>query len=216
MPPSTTSSSGGKLRRILAGVLIALVILGAYAFLHLGTFLAREDPITKADAIFVLAGTELDRSLEGIDLFLEGYAPRLVLSREQLEPAFAAIGRRGVALPSEVERARDTAVKLGVPADAIVLPDTLHGSTASEAITLRSVAQENHWRTVIVVSSKFHLRRARFAMLRELRGTGVQVLMRGTRYDVARPEQWWKQRGDIRDILSEVPKFAAYALGLGA
>ena len=195
---------------------MAIVILGAYAFIHLGTFLAREDRLTKADAIFVLAGTELDRSLEGIDLFLEGYAPRLVMSREQLETAFTAIGRRGIALRSEVERARDLAITLGVPREAIDLPDTLHGSTAGEAVTLRSLAQDNHWQTVIVVSSKFHLRRARFAMQRQLRGTGVHVLMHGTRYDNAKPEQWWRQRGDIRDILSEVPKFAAYALGLGA
>ena len=191
-------------------------MLGAYAFIHLGTFLAREDPLTKADAIFVLAGTELDRTLEGIDLFLEGYAPRLVMSREELETAFTAVGRRGIALPSEVERARDLAIKLGVPPEAIELPDTLHGSTAGEAVTLRSLARDNHWRTVIVVSSKFHLRRARFAIQRELSGTDVHVLMHGTRYDNARPEQWWRQRGDIRDILSEVPKFAAYALGLGA
>lgn len=216
MPPSNTSPPGGYRRRILVGVLIAIIALGAYTFVNLGTFLARQDPVAKADAIFVLAGTELDRALEGIDLFLEGYAPRLVLSREELEPAFATIGRRGVTLPSEVERARDAAIALGVPAGAIVLPDRLHGSTASEAITLRSLAQERHWRTVIVVTSKFHLRRARFAILRELRGTGVQVVMRGTRYDDARPEQWWRQRGDIRDILAEVPKFAAYALGLGA
>lgn len=216
VPSSITSSSSRKLRRILASVFVVLAALGAYAFIHLGTFLAREDPLGKGDAIFVLAGTELNRPLEGADLFLEGYAPRLVMSREELEPAFAVIEHRGRRLPSEVERARDAAIALGVPADAIVLPDRLHGSTAAEAITLRELAQANRWRTVIVVSSKYHLRRARFAMQRELSGTGVQVLMRGSRYDDARPERWWTQRADIRDMLSELPKFAAYALGLGA
>ena len=209
-------SSGGRLRRILVIVVLVLVALGAYAFIHLGTFLASEDPLTKADAIFVLAGTQMTRPLEGADLYVEGYAPRLVLSREVLEPAFAVIERRGATLSSQVERARDVLIRMGVPATAIVLPDRLHDSTAAEAITLRELAQTNHWRTVIVVSSKFHLRRARFAMERELDGTGVRVLMRGSRYDDARPEQWWRQRGDIRDILTEVPKFAAYALGLGA
>ena len=208
--------SGGKLRRILAVVLLVLIALGAYAFIHLGTFLATEDPLTKGDVIFVLAGTEMTRPLEGADLYLEGYAPRLVLSREVLEPAFAIIARRGATVSSQVERARDVLISLSVPATAIILPDRLHDNTAAEAITLRGLTQANHWRTVIVVTSKFHLRRARFAMERELSGTGVRVLMRGSRYDDARPEQWWRQRGDIRDILSEVPKFAAYALGLGA
>ncbi len=211
-----TPSFGGKLRRILAIVLVLLIALGAYAFTHLGTFLAREDPLTKGDAIFVLAGTQMTRPLEGADLYLEGYAPRLVLSREVLEPAFAIIKRRGATVSSQVERARDVLIGLGVPATAIILPDRLHDNTAAEAITLRGLAQANHWRTVIVVTSKFHLRRAGFAMERELSGTGVRVLMRGSRYDDARPERWWRQRRDIRDILSEVPKFAAYALGLGA
>lgn len=211
-----TPSFGGKFRRILPIVLVLLIALGAYAFIHLGTFLAREDPLTKGDAIFVLAGTQMTRPLEGADLYLEGYAPRLVLSREVLEPAFAIIKRRGATVSSQVERARDVLIGLGVPATAIILPDRLHDNTAAEAITLRGLAQANHWRTVIVVTSKFHLRRAGFAMERELSGTGVRVLMRGSRYDDARPEQWWRQRGDIRDILSEVPKFAAYALGLGA
>jgi uncharacterized SAM-binding protein YcdF (DUF218 family) len=212
-------SAGGKFRRILAVVLLALlalVALGAYALIHLGTFLAREDLLTRGDAIFVLAGTEMTRPLEGADLYLQGYAPRLVMSREVLEPAFAIIERRGAPLSSKVERARDVLINLGVPATAVVLPDRIHGSTAAEAITLREMAQTNHWRTVIVVTSKFHLRRAGFAIRRELRGTGVRVLMRGSRYDNARPEQWWRQRGDLRDILEEVPKFAAYALGLGA
>jgi len=210
------SSSGGKLRRILAVVLVVLAALGAYAFIHLGTFLANEDPLTKGDAIFVLSGTQMTRPLEGADLYMGGYAPRLVLTREVLEPAFAILERRGATLSSQVERARDVLIRLGVPATAIILPDRLHDNTAAEAVTLRELARANHWRTVIVVSSKFHLRRARFAMERELRGTGVRVLMRGSRYDDARPERWWRQRGDIRDILGEVPKLAAYALGLGA
>lgn len=193
-----------------------LAALGAYAFVHLGTFLAREDPLSKADAIFVLAGTQMTRPLEGADLYLEGYAPRLVLSREYLEPAFAIIERRGAPLSSQVERSRDVLIKLGVPPAALLLPDKLHGSTAAEAITVRELSQTNRWRTVIVVSSKYHLRRARFAMQRELSEAGVQVLMRGSRYDDATPERWWTQRSDIRDMLSELPKFAAYALGLGA
>ena len=217
--PLITSSSGAALRRIIRVVVIVLAVLaalGAYAFVHLGTFLAREDPLTKGDAIFVLAGTEMNRPLEGADLFLEGYAPRLVLSREELERAFTEVARRGLQLTPEVERARDAAIALGVPVQAITLPDTLHGSTAAEAITIRQLAQANHWTTVIVVTSKFHLRRAGFAIRRELRGTGVRVVMHASRYDEAQPARWWRQRGDIRDILSEMPKFAAYAVGLGA
>jgi uncharacterized SAM-binding protein YcdF (DUF218 family) len=216
VPPLTTTRSGGRLRRVLLITFIVVALLGAYAFTQVGIFLSSEDPLAKADAIFVLAGSQMTRPLEGADLYLEGYAPRLVLSREVLEPAFAIVERRGARLSSQVERSRDVLLNLGVPPTAIVLPPRLHDSTAAEAITLRQLAQANGWRTVIVVSSKFHLRRARFAMERELEGTGVRVRMRGSRYDNADPARWWRRRGDIRNILQEVPKLVAYAVGLGA
>ena len=214
--PPFTSSSGVKLRRILLIVVLVLVVAGAYGFVRLGTYLAREDPLQKSDAIFVLAGTEMTRPLEGADLYREGYAPRIVMTRETQEPAFAIIEHRGAKISSQVERARDVLIELGIPATAILIPPRIHDSTAAEAITLRELVEANHWRSVIVVSSKFHLRRAHFAFERELRGAGVQILMRGSRYDDAMPERWWRQRSDIRDILQEVPKFVAYICGLGA
>ena len=100
-----------KLRRILV-VVVLLCAAGGGPFVHVGTFLAREDPLRKGDAIFVLAGTELTRPLEGGDLYLEGYAPRIVMSRETLEPAFAILEHRGAKVSSRVDRARDILIVL--------------------------------------------------------------------------------------------------------
>ena len=72
------------------------------------------------------------------------------------------------------------------------------------------------WRRMIVVTSKYHLRRAGYAFRREFEGTGVEIVMRGSRYDKSDPEHWWASRADLRWMLSEAPKFAAYLLGLGA
>ena len=69
---------------------------------------------------------------------------------------------------------------------------------------------------MIIVSSKYHLRRAAFAFQRELRETNVQIVMRSTRYEGFEPVQWWRRRGDIREIVAELPKLVAYVLGLGA
>jgi uncharacterized SAM-binding protein YcdF (DUF218 family) len=211
-----TVPSGGIRRRSLLVIAALLVAAAAYAFIELGSFLAKEDPLQRADAIFVLAGTEMTRPLEGADLYLAHYAPVIVMTRETAERAVAALRQRGPVLASDVERARDALIELGVPRDALILPDRIHDSTAAEAITLRELAQKNGWHHVIVVTSKLHLRRAGFAMRRELRGTGVEVMMHATRYDDARPERWWTRRGDIREMISEVPKLIAYLLGLGA
>jgi uncharacterized SAM-binding protein YcdF (DUF218 family) len=211
------SRTGGHLRRILTFVALATVLLGAYGFVRIGPYLTREDPLQKADAIFVLAGTRMLRPLEAADLYLEGYAPRIVMTRELEEArAFAAIRGRGHEFLMDVDRARELFQTLGVPSEAIVIPDRLHDSTAAEAVTLRELAETNGWRRIIVVTSRFHVARARFAVRRELRGGGPQIIMHASRYDPLQPERWWTRRGEVRWVASELPKLVAYVFGLGA
>ena len=214
MPPSVIRT-GGAFRRLLILLSVVAIAGGAYAFVHLGSFLTPEDPLTKADAIFVLAGTRMQRPLEAADLYREGYAPVIVMTRETVETAVQIVGSRGQVIPADVERARDAFVAMKIPREAIIIPDRIHDSTAAEAITFRETAQRNGWRRIIVVTSRFHLRRAAFAMRRELRGTDLQVVMRASRYDPLHPDRWWTRRAEVRWVLSELPKLGAYVLGLG-
>ena len=216
MPPIRIRA-GGNLRLISVLILLAAAASGAYAFVQLGPFLTREDPLVKADAIFVLAGTRMVRPLEAADLYMEGYAPQLVMTRDlQEEGAYRNLARRGHPFATDAERAQNLFLMLGIPGSAILIPDRIHDSTAAEAVTLRELAAQHGWRRVIVVTSKYHLRRARFAVQREVRGTGLEVTMRASRYDPTRSEQWWTRRAEIRWVASELPKLVAYLLGLGA
>ncbi len=215
MPP-TSSSPDRTFRRIVPVVALVVLALGAYGFVHLGRFFAAEDPLQKADAMFVLAGTRMDRPLEAVDLYKGGYAPRIVLSDGTRERAFAVLGAQGITIPPDVEVSRNVLIQLGVPASAILLPLVIHENTAQEAQTLRRLAMMYGWRRIIIVSSKYHLRRAGFAARRELRGTGIEVLMHGTRYGLEDPEHWWTRREDVRFLLDEIPKLIVYELGVGA
>ena len=215
MPP-VVAHRGGRLRRILLVVLLLFVGASGYAFVGIGRFLTREDPLQKADAIFVLAGSRVERPLEAADLYAAGYAPRIVISRGLVEPGVAIAERRGAHIPRDEDVIRDMLMSIGVPATALVLPDRPHDNTADEARTLREFVKRLAWHRVIVVTSKYHLRRAALACRRELRGSDVQLIMRGSRYDPSTPEQWWRRRSDIRVLMSEVPKLIGYALGTGA
>jgi uncharacterized SAM-binding protein YcdF (DUF218 family) len=202
--------------RTFAVVFIIAFALLAYACANAGRFLTKEDQIGNADVIAVLAGTRMDRGLEAADLYRRGYAPRILLTRNIPERSFAALAARGITFPADVEITRDALATLGVPRDAIVLPEKIHDNTAEEAQTLRQLAVSNGWRRMIVVTSKYHLRRAGFALRRELAGTGVEVQMHGSRYDDVNPDRWWTSRKDWRWVLSEGGKLIAYELGLGA
>jgi uncharacterized SAM-binding protein YcdF (DUF218 family) len=215
MPPSSPAP-GGKIRRTaLLGALV-LIPLGAYGFDQIGPFLAKQDALQKADAILVLAGTPMRRPLEAADLYLAGYGSRIVLTRQTRDGGERALVERGVPFAEDVVRTRDVFLQLGIPDEAILIPARIHDSTAAEAVTLRELAGRHGWRRIIIVSSKYHLRRAAFAFRRELRRTGVQVVMQGTRYDRMEPARWWRRRADIREVVPEMQKLVAYFFGLGA
>lgn len=202
------------LRRPLALLVLLAVAGGAWFVVYGGRHLQHEDPLVKADALFVLAGTRLERALEAVDLFKEGYAPLVVLSPGRAEAVEHLVRARGVRFPSESELVRDAMLQLGIPAAAIVATDGYVDNTAQEANLLRAMVQARGWRRVIVITSKYHTRRSGFAFRRGLGGTGAQAVIRATRYDLSHPARWWRFRADFRFVTSEWQKLLAYRLGL--
>lgn len=200
---------------LLALALACLIGIGLFAFVQLGEFMADEDRLQKADAIFVFAGKYVERPLEAAELYKSGYAPRIVVTRATMDQAWHELERRRVRLPTEYDLTTDMLRQVGVPTSALVSPVFVHDNTGEEARTLRELAVEHGWRRVIVVSSKYHLRRIKVAVAHHLDGTNVEVIARGSRYDQAMPERWWMRRSDIRTLAAEVPKLVAYRLGIG-
>src|SRR5690606_35383623 len=73
--------------RLGAVLLLLLAAAGWYLFTSLGHILHHEDPLEHADVIFVLSGTRVERVAEAGELYLAGWAPRVLLSRQIVEPA---------------------------------------------------------------------------------------------------------------------------------
>ena len=204
-------------RRLQLAFILAILLItaaGVTAFFELGRFMAAEDPLQKADAIFVFSGTRVERPLEAYDLYRAGYAPRIVVTRAVAEQAMSFVEEKGIRIASDFDLNRTVLLQLGVPESALITPMRIHDNTAEEAETLHELVQRHHWHTIILVSSKYHLRRVALATRRELAGTGVTLIRRGSRYDTSTPDRWWHRRADIRWLMSEVPKLFAYELGL--
>jgi uncharacterized SAM-binding protein YcdF (DUF218 family) len=214
MPP-LRSRPGGKSRRLLWFLLLVIAAggLATWLWTSLGRLLYHEDPIENADAIFVLAGSWLERVAEAGDLYREGRAPLVVLSRELPDSAENVLRGRGIDVPSVTDMQVNTLLALGVPRDAIVIIEP-QVATASEAATLRQLASARGWHRVIVVTSKFHTARSRLVFKRRLNDIGVTLVMRASRYDQSNLDRWWTNRVSLRFVLFEAEKFVAYWLGL--
>jgi uncharacterized SAM-binding protein YcdF (DUF218 family) len=197
-------------------VFAIVAVVGALVCLSLaGRFFARADPLEHADLIMVLGGARVERWLEAVDLYKEGWAPKIVISPGQVSPLEAQLASRGVRFPREGDLAHDAMLSLGIPADAVVVLPNGVDNTAAEAAMLHRTYPPGSIRRVIVVTSAYHLRRAGYAFRREFAGSGVQIVIHGSRYDSSTPSRWWTKRNDIRYMMSELPKFAAYLAGLG-
>ena len=204
---------GSGSRRVLLLVAVVALIVAGWRVMTLGRLLYREDPLQKADVIFVLAGARIERIAEGGELYLEGWAPRILLSRQERDGGEIALTRRGMPLPSEADVQRETLIRMGVPPEAIDAVDEEQTATAMETDALHDVATARSWRTLIVVTSKLHTARAGMAMRRRFDGTGVQIVMRGSRYDYSDVDRWWARRGTARFVLFESQKLFAYWIG---
>ena len=194
-----------------------LAAFGAVAsvclLVSLGRILVREDPLVRADAIYVLGGAPAYRWLEAVDLYHEGYAPLIILSggSRDDERLFDA---RGVRLPKSTDTGRDVLVRqLGLPASAVAVIDEPVDNTAQEAIAIHGRAVAAGWHRLIVITDRSSSRRTGFAFRREL-PSSIDVVVRGSRHDPFDVWRWWRTRVDVRSAMYETPKLLAYWLGL--
>jgi len=206
------SHSPSLCRRVLLAQLTLLILIAA-ALPFVGRLMYHEDALQKSDVVCVLAGARIVRWLDASDLVNEGWAPDIVLGGGYRESLEQRLLDRGIRIPSEGEVVRSALIQLGHPAERVrILGYT--DNTAEEARLLRREAVARHWSRVIVVTSKLHTRRAGIAMRREFQGTDVQIIMRASRYDDDDPAHYWRKRRTVREMLAELPKLAAYWVGL--
>jgi DUF218 domain len=167
-------------RRLILPVLLALVV--AYAIGGV-LFLARDDdPVSKADAVVVLAGSD-SRLDVGLDLVRDGVAPVLVVSedesgRDEQRTAFCTGGGAGEKLD-------------GVE---VICRKAAPVSTRGEARVVAELTDKRDWRSLVVVTSRYHLFRAERLIQR---CTDAKLAMRGAhegwlRNVVAVPLEWVK------------------------
>lgn len=128
---------------------MSLAVVAALALLSVLLFITYDDdPAVRADAVVVLAGST-KRLPVALALMHRGVAPTLVVS-DGLEPR----NRRAV-------RTCTTPQPF-----AVVCPRPDPYSTRGEARMIAKLASERGWRSVVVVTSRFHLRRARLLVER--------------------------------------------------
>ncbi|MGH9944035.1 MAG: YdcF family protein [Pyrinomonadaceae bacterium] len=149
--------------------------------------------VSRADALVVLSGSTsyVERARWAAQLFHAGRAPRVVLTNDDQRGGWSNAERRN---PYFVERAAEELRRTGVPAERNeVLPRAVTG-THDEAVLLREYAGAKGARSLLVVTSAYHSRRALWTLRRAFRESGVEVGLSAVPVGGSQtpaPATWW-------------------------
>lgn len=134
------------MKKILAVLVGVGVVIGAYIAL-VSLYLPVSDPLSKADAIIVVSGGDTrGRTMHGIDLYQQQWAPQLIFSGAAADPSSASNAKAMLAI----------AASRGIKTEDIVL-DEFSRDTKENASGTKSIA--GNYKTIILVTSDYHQRR---------------------------------------------------------
>ena len=162
-------------------------------------YLVLEDEFGVVDAALVMAGDPgYERTTTGARLVLAGRARLLILTGGETGPGDSS------------ESLRAWAVQLGV-AEAQIRTESVSAGTWTSMLAVRPILRAEGVRTVALVTSPYHQRRAFLTAVRAF-GPGVRVFNHPARPSSWSPHRFWADPWSLRIVTSEHVKLAYYAL----
>jgi uncharacterized SAM-binding protein YcdF (DUF218 family) len=198
---------------LLWGGLAVILLLSLLTFLRRPILTGAADVLIvndaphPADIIFLLNGDFNTRPVRAAELYKQGLAPRVVIARAE---SGAAV-KLGL-IPNETDISVGVMKRLGVPAEAITILPVTGGvtSTFDEARVLRDYVEENQVSRIILVTSEFHSRRAKWIFERELTGLHLSLEMAAVPYSTFDRTNWWTNENGLITLNNEYIKFIFY------
>jgi uncharacterized SAM-binding protein YcdF (DUF218 family) len=192
------SDRGGIFFRLLSLIFLVVfafvIYLARYPILRFaGNFWVVDESLQTSDAIVVLSDDDYDavRASRAADLYRASWAPRIIASGRILRPYI-----------SVAELMQHDLTDRGVPATAVVRFPNRARNTLEEAGALSEFLSTHGWKKIIVVTSNYHTRRARFIYEHALApGSDLRVIAApDPAYD---PNGWWRTREGLKTFFYE-------------
>ncbi|WP_339319214.1 YdcF family protein [Paenibacillus sp. FSL R10-2734] len=192
---SNTNKLKKKRKRLNLMCVIFLLIF--FFFFSAGRFLTLTQLPKQADAIIVLSGGQ-GRVEKGVELYKAGYAPYIILSN-----AKESTSSSGDML--------QTALNLGIPQDAIYTENAAESTYQNAEFTL-PIMKEHNFKSAIVVSSDFHMRRVKLLFDREYKKSDIELTFVGSSSGY-NAKSWWSNRKSRETTFNEYIKMIGNTFG---
>jgi len=207
-----------KRAALCALLLLGLSAAAAFAFrrpilLALGEFLVVSDPLEKADAIAILSGHSTSRGHKAAELYHQGWAPRILISKDIYPYRVEELRRFGIRELEGHEATIAVLAYLNVPVSSVEVLDGYNESTLDEAKKYSKYMRDHNLSRLTVVTCSFHARRARMLFRHAFKASNVAVSVQPAPADFEyNPENWWTRRLDSKTLLWEYEKLVFSAL----
>ncbi len=161
----------------------------------------------KSDVIIVLGGGDGERTLEASKLYKAHFADYVILSNG---------GTRDHPSTVVAQQEIGRLIKNGVPQSAII-PELQSLSTYGNAFYTLKIMEKRRFKSAIVVSSTYHMRRAHYIFNKVYRGSNINLIYRGapTDNDAYYPKTWWTTQAGWMFTTSEYVKLVGYHIVYG-
>ncbi len=200
---------------VLFLVFIAYVLISYYhapILTRLGRYLVVEHPITKADLIVCLMGKPVERGLAAADVYKKGLASYIFVGREKLPDGSSVLVKKGVHYPEERDLLIMMLKGLGVPGSACITGDSFIEGTIGEAKVAREIARKRGFRSLIIVTSPTHARRAWLTYRKVFEKDGTKIMLMPSHYSNFKAEDWWKTPEYVKEMVIEYQKLLYYTV----
>lgn len=199
-----------RLKRIVRVLVVVLLIWPPLAWFAARLLIVRAE-LPMADAVVVLGGssTFVERTRYAAEIFKEGRATRIYLTNDGQQGGWSNEDQRN---PLFVERAAREMESAGVPVDKIEALPQVVTNTYEEAVLLRQFAVAHGFRSLLIVTSAYHSRRALWTLHVVFDGSGVEIgiVSPPTGQQTPPPATWWLHLAGWRLVAAEYVKIAYY------
>ncbi len=163
----------------------------------------------KRSDVIVILGGELTRAFYAADLYLEGYAPKIYISRRRLFESEILLKGLNIMVPRAEELNRQVLLKKGVPDKDIFIFGKSSVSTVEEAEELKKIFKGKDYH-FLIVTSPYSVKRAKMIFKDKIKDSEIIVVP--TTYEKL-PKRWWASKGSAQAVILELTKILFYKLG---
>lgn len=195
------------MKRLVVTVLYTVLILGfllvntANSWLPaIGRWFFVPSKIMQADAIVVLSGGGPERLLHGMELFKRGLAPELWYTGNR------PLKERSDSMDPEI--ILYFAGHNDIPTNKIYFLSST--STYEDGLALADMARQKGIKTILLVTSWYHTRRAERVVRRCLAKSDISLYVSSSTNLPYTPENWWRSDEGLVTIHNEIIKTALY------